>query len=113
MILGTIGLGVSLARNIQDRSREIGILRAIGFRKSDILKILSAEHLILLLIGTLTGAASAFIATLPSILSEFVQASWQTAANIVAMIILNGFLWITVITWNFLNKNLITTLRAE
>lgn len=113
MILGTIGLGVSLARNIQDRSREIGILRAIGFQKFEILKILSAEHLILLLIGTLTGAATAFIATLPSILSEFVQASWQTAAIIVAMIILNGFLWITVITWNFLNKNLITTLRVE
>ncbi len=113
MILGTIGLGVSLARNIQDRSREIGILRAIGFRKSDILRILSAEHLILLLIGTLTGAATAFIATLPSILSEFVQASWQTAAIIVALIILNGILWITAITWNFLNKKLLATLRME
>jgi putative ABC transport system permease protein len=113
MILGTIGLGISLARNIQDRSREIGILRAIGFHKSDIFTILSAEHLILLLIGTLTGAATAFIATLPSILSEFVQASWQTAAIIVALIILNGFLWIAAITWNFLNNNLITSLRVE
>jgi ABC-type antimicrobial peptide transport system permease subunit len=113
MILGTVGLGVSLARNIQDRSQEIGILRAIGYRKQKILLIITYEHIILLFIGTLTGTITAFIATIPSILSEFVQASWQTAAIIVAFILLNGFIWIVGITRNFLKKNLLTTLRSE
>ena len=113
MILGTVGLGVSLARNILDRGQEIGILRAIGFRKSKVMKIITYEHLILLLIGTLTGAITAFIATLPSILSEFVQASWQTAAVIVLLILLNGLAWIYGITRNYLRKDLIVTLREE
>ena len=113
MILGTVGLGVSLARNILDRGQEIGILRAIGFKKSKVLHIITQEHLILLLIGTLAGAVTAFIATLPSILSEFVQASWQTAAIIVFLILINGLVWIYGITRNYLRKDLIATLREE
>jgi ABC-type lipoprotein release transport system permease subunit len=113
MILGTVGLGISLARNIMDRSREIGILRAIGYHKSKILNIITYEHLILLLTGTLSGAVTAFVATLPSILSEFVQASWQTATIIVALILLNGMLWIFGITWNSLKKDVISSLRSE
>jgi hypothetical protein len=53
MILGTVGLGVSLARNILDRGPEIGILRAMGFPKLKVLQIITYEHLVLLLIGTL------------------------------------------------------------
>jgi putative ABC transport system permease protein len=113
MILGTVGLGVSLARNILDRGPEIGILRAMGFPKLKVLKIITYEHLVLLLIGTLAGALTAFIATIPSILSEFVHASWQTAAIIVALILLNGFLWIYGITRNYLRKDLLVTLREE
>jgi putative ABC transport system permease protein len=113
MILGTVGLGVSLARNILDRGPEIGILRAMGYRKSNVLRIITYEHLVLLLIGTLAGTLTAFIATLPSILSEFVQASWQTAAIIVALILVNGLAWIYGITKNYLRKDLMVTLREE
>ncbi len=113
MILGTVGLGVSLARNILDRGQEIGILRAIGYQKSSILSMITVEHLILLLIGTLTGAITAFVATLPSLLSEFVQASWQTAILIISLIVLNGCIWIILITRNALHKNLLYTLRSE
>jgi putative ABC transport system permease protein len=113
MILGTVGLGVSLARNILDRGPEIGILRAMGFPKLKVLQIITYEHLVLLLIGTLAGALTAFIATIPSILSDFVQASWQTAAIIVVLILLNGFLWIYGITRNYLRKDLLVNLREE
>lgn len=113
MILGTVGLGVSLARNILDRGQEIGILRAIGYQKKKILTMITLEHLILLLIGTLTGAITAFVATLPSLLSEFVQASWQTALIIILLIILNGFIWIVMITQRSLKKSLLYLLRLE
>jgi len=113
MILGTVGLGISLARNILDRGKEIGIMRAIGYTKNIVLRMIVLEHLILLLLGTLAGAGTAFIATLPSILSEFVQASWQTAAVIVLLILLNGLGWIYVITRNYLKKDLLVTLREE
>ena len=113
MILGTVGLGVSLARNLQDREAEMGIMRAMGYRRSWILRIITHEHLILLLAGALTGTATAFVATLPSILSEFVQASWLNALVIVALILLNGFIWIYAIARYFLRKNLMAALRNE
>jgi putative ABC transport system permease protein len=113
MILGTVGLGVSLARNLQDRKAEMGIMRAIGYRRSWILRIITHEHLILLLAGALTGTMTAFVAILPSILSEFVQASWFYALVIVALILLNGFIWIYAITRYFLRKNLMGVLRNE
>jgi ABC-type lipoprotein release transport system permease subunit len=113
MILGTVGLGVSLARSILDRGPEIGLLQAIGLRKSAVIRIITYEHMVLLLFGTLAGAITAFVSTLPSILSEFVQASWQTAAIIVSLIILNGLAWSYGITRSYLRKDLIVTLREE
>jgi len=113
LILGTVGLGMSLARNILDRQQELGILRAIGFTKTTIMYLITREHLVLLLIGTLTGAITAFIATIPSILSAFVEASWQTALLILFFILVNGLAWILLITNNSLKKNLMVSLRNE
>ena len=113
MILGTVGLGLSLVRNIQDRLQELGILRAVGFGKSTILKMLTREHIILLGFGTLIGTAGAFVATIPSIFSEFIDASWQTALIIVGLIIINGLLWIYLIGKISLRKDLVASLRTE
>jgi ABC-type antimicrobial peptide transport system permease subunit len=113
MILGTFGLGIVLVRNIMDRSAEIGILRAIGYRKNAILNIITLEHMVLLIIGTLTGAFSAFLAIIPSLISEFITASWQTALIIIALILLNGYLWIFIITRGIIKMNLYHSLRTE
>jgi hypothetical protein len=69
--------------------------------------------MLLLLIGTLSGAIAAFMAIMPSLLSEFVSASWLTAIIIIAVILINGFLWIIVITRNVLRRNLNYSLRTE
>jgi len=113
MILGTVGLGLSLIRNIQDRMQELGILRAVGFSKNEILGMLTREHIILLGFGTIIGAGGAFIATIPSVFSEFIEASWQTALIIILMILINGLLWIYLIGRISLSKNLVESLRTE
>ena len=113
MILGTVGLGLSLVRNILDRQQELAILRAVGFRKKAILNMLAREHIILLVIGTLIGALSAFVATAPSIFSAFINVSWQTAVVIITLIFLNGFAWIYFIGKSSLRKNLVVSLRSE
>ena len=113
MILGTIGLGISLARNILDRGKEIGVFRAVGYQKRTIFSIISIEHLILLVIGTSVGATTAFIATLPSFVSGIIQNSWQTAVIILFTIILNGIVWVWLITRSYLKKNLLVSLRSE
>jgi ABC-type antimicrobial peptide transport system permease subunit len=113
LILGTVGLGISLARNIMDRSNEFGVLGAIGLRKKQIFSLITFEHLILLSLGTLIGAVSAFIATLPSLLSGLGQNSFLTALFLIMAILINGFIWITMISRSFLSKNLIASIREE
>ena len=113
MILGTIGLGISLARNIIDRRKEIGILQAVGFTKGKIVRMLSLEHALLLILGTLSGSITAYIATLPSILSSMVDASWLTALIIIFVILANGYFWIFLITRQTLVSELARELSAE
>jgi len=113
MILGTIGLGIVLVRNIIDRVQEIGILQAIGYRKKEVFRIITMEHLALLFVGTLSGTIAAFIAILPSLLSQFVSASWQTALVIIALVLGNGYVWVILITKRVLHNELFNSLRNE
>ena len=113
MILGTFGLGLSLVRNIQDRRQELGLLGAVGFPKGKILGMLTREHALLLSLGILIGALGAFIATVPSVFSDFIEASWQTALILIALILFNGLLWILFIGKSSLDKNMVESLRTE
>ena len=113
MILGTIGLGISLARNLIDRIQEFGVMRSIGFEKSKVSWIIIKEYLFLLFLGTLTGSIAAIIATLPSVVTGINQNSFKTAIVLVGLILLNGLLWITLISRNFMKRNLVASLRSE
>jgi putative ABC transport system permease protein len=113
LILGTVGLGISLARTILDRRKEIAILRATGFEKKHIISMFVAEHIVLLLVGTFTGSMAAFIAIWPSIQKGIIQASIPTALAIIGLILLNGIVWTTFITRMSLSKSVISALREE
>jgi len=113
LILGTVGLGISLARSILDRRKEIAILRATGFEKKHISIMFITEHLGLLLAGTLTGTLAAFIAIWPSIHKGIIQASMPTALSIIGLILLNGILWTTLITRMSLRKPVVSELHEE
>ncbi len=113
LVLGTVGLGISLARSILDRRKEIAILRAIGFEKKHISSMFITVHLTLLATGTLAGTLAAFIAIWPSIQKGIVQASLPTTLIIIGLILFNGVLWTTAITRMSLRKPVITELREE
>ena len=113
MIIGTIGLGIVLVRNILDRVQEVGILQAIGFKKRDVMRLIIREHLVLLLLGTLSGTLAAFMAILPSLLSEFVTASWHTAVVIIALVLANGYVWVALITRRVLRGGVWDGVRGE
>lgn len=55
LLVGTLAASLGLSSSVRERTREIGIFRAIGFRKSHIRKIVLMEGLVLSLIGGLTG----------------------------------------------------------
>jgi ABC-type lipoprotein release transport system permease subunit len=114
LILGTIGLAVILARTILERRREIAVMQAVGFQWKSIFKMLVNEYFILLVVGVFIGFVTAVVATLPAFLSANSDASFSTVAMVVALILINGILWITGLSWFALHKKeLAAGLRIE
>lgn len=99
LALGTIGLAVILARSILERKQELAILQALGFRKEMISGMMVREYGLLLLAGTLIGFVTAILATLPALLSQNAEVSFSTIGWVTAAVLLNGYIWIRVISW--------------
>jgi putative ABC transport system permease protein len=113
LVIGTIGLGILLARSIMERKSEIGLLQALGYKQKMIYRIIFTEYFILLLTGIIIGFAPAIISTLPSLLSLSTDVSFSNLIYILLFLILNSILWIGLFTRINIGKNLVTELRAE
>lgn len=114
LALGTIGLALVLARTIIERQRELAILQAVGFRKRSIVALLVREYGSLLLVGVGIGFVTAVVSTLPAFFSRHADISFPTIAWVVALILLNGFIWIIgLATLMVKPAKLIDALRVE
>ncbi len=65
LLLGTLGLGVILVRNVVERRRELATLRAFGFRRAHLGWLVVAENAFLLVVGILLGGGAALVAVAP------------------------------------------------
>jgi len=114
LLLGTFGLVVILSRSIQERKQEIAMLRAVGYGRSRIRRLVVSEYVLLLSVGIGTGFITAIIATLPSILSSHTGTSFTSILIWLLILVANGWLWIQLITRSALRGDSIyTALRNE
>jgi putative ABC transport system permease protein len=102
LLLGTFGLVVVLSRSILERRQEIALLKAVGYGRKKILGLIAREYMILLSAGIATGFITAVIATLPSILSPHTGSSFRSILLWLAVLVVNGFFWILLVTWSAL-----------
>jgi ABC-type lipoprotein release transport system permease subunit len=66
LILGTIGLAAVMFRNVLERRRELGLLRAVGYDRRRVTQMILAEVILLLGAGLGAGVLSAVLAVLPA-----------------------------------------------
>ncbi len=59
LIVGIAGIGVVTYRSVSERSQQIGMLRALGFRKSTVMKTMITEITWVSLLGMVNGAVVA------------------------------------------------------
>ena len=70
LLLGTAGLAAVLLRNALERRRELALLRAVGYGRSALTRLVLAEHGLLLAAGLGIGVASALVAIAPAALER-------------------------------------------
>jgi ABC-type antimicrobial peptide transport system permease subunit len=66
LVLGTLGLGTVLLRNVLERRRELALLQATGYRRAHLVRMVLAESGFLLACGLVLGVACATIAVAPA-----------------------------------------------
>jgi hypothetical protein len=113
VMIGTIGLGIVLIRSISDRKRELSICLALGLGRKYILKLMIAEHLLLLFDGLLTGLVAALPVILPLLFLPGNKVPWLSISIILSVILLNGLLWIMVTARATVPSEPVSGLRAE
>jgi ABC-type antimicrobial peptide transport system permease subunit len=112
-IIGTIGLGIILLRNVNERRKELALLMAIGYSRNMIFKIVFTENFILLITGSLTGILAAVIGILPSLLSPAFDLEGTFLFILITGIFINGLIWIYFPLRSALRKPLIPDLRND
>lgn len=113
LLLGTIGLAVVQWRNIWERRGELSLMRAIGFTRERLRRLLLWENLSLLLAGLLLGVSTAIIAISPNLIRGEASVPWGQLLTILGFVVVTG-----VITGWFsaraaLKPPIVETLRSE
>jgi len=113
VILGTTGLGLVVLLNIIDRRGELGMMRAIGFGKDTLKRMIIYEHLGLIVTGLLFGVAAALVAVTPAIRTPRSELPYLSVGITIACILINSVVWIWLASWSALRANLLDALRNE
>jgi putative ABC transport system permease protein len=113
LLLGSIGLGVVVLRNVLERRGELALLLAVGFRPRALRWLVLSEHGALLLMGLFIGSVAAFVAVLPTLLSPGVALPIRSLAWTLAAILASGSVWTWAATRLALRGRLLDALRNE
>ena len=112
LVLGTLGLATVLLRNVLERRRELALLRAVGYRSSNLILMVTAENALLLFCGLATGTACALLAIAPALSSRGGQLPGLSLGLLLA-VLAAGLVSSLLATVAALRSPLLPALRSE
>jgi ABC-type antimicrobial peptide transport system permease subunit len=113
LLLGSLGLGIVVMRNVMERRSELALLRAVGFRNRSLQWLVLSEHWLLLILGLICGVAAGLVAVLPELRSPGSEIPYISLAVTLFAILFNGALWTWLATRLALRGPLLAALRNE
>ena len=113
LLLGSVGLGIVVLRNVLERRGELAVLLAVGFRKQQLQRLLLTENGALLIAGLTLGIIAAVVAVLPAVLSPSARLPYASLAVTLAAVLVNGALWTWAATRLAVRGDLLKALRNE
>ena len=109
LLLGSVGLGIVVLRNVLERRGELALLQAIGFERTVLQRMVLSEHLPLIALGLFIGIGAALVAVLP----EGAALPVGLLAATLAGLAVGGLGWCWLAAWLALRGSLLRALRNE
>ncbi len=113
LILGSLGLGLVVLRNVLERRGEFAMLQAVGFNKAALKRMVFYEHGGLMVGGLVCGIIASLVAVSPALKSPGAQIPFFSLAFTIAAIAASGLVWIRVATAFALSGKMLEALRNE
>lgn len=112
LLLGTLGLSVVMLRNVLERRGELALMRAVGFRRATLARLVLSENAALAGAGLIVGTGSALVAVLPS-LRAGAPPPWVSMFGLLAATFAFAMLSVSVAARSAFRAPLLGALRAE
>lgn len=113
LILGTIGLAAVQLRNVSERRGELALLRAAGFRRALVARMVVWENAFLLVGGLAVGCGAALVALLPHLVGGAARLPWETVTASLALVLGVGLAAGMAAVAAALRAPILATLRGE
>jgi ABC-type antimicrobial peptide transport system permease subunit len=111
--LGTVGVGLVIARNVLERRAEMGVMSALGFRRKALVRMVLSEHLMLVVAGVVIGAVAALAAVAPNLVGRAAGFPMATVGVMVLAIAVGGLVFCVVAARLALRGSLLDAIRSE
>src|SRR6202023_3147459 len=89
LLIGTFGMMNTMVMSIHERTREIGTLRAVGWRKGRVMRMILMEALLLSLVGALVGTLGSLL--LLNVMTQVPPVNGFVDGRLNPILILEGF----------------------
>jgi len=113
LLLGTLGLAVVLLRNVVERRGELAAMRAFGFSRRWLTKLVVVENALLLVAGLGLGALAALVTVLPQLLAAGAHVPLAALSWTLGIILILGLLTCWTMAAGALRAPLIEALKVE
>jgi ABC-type antimicrobial peptide transport system permease subunit len=113
LVLGSVGLGLVVLRNVLDRRGELAMLWAVGFDKITLRKMIFHEHSGLMVFGLVCGVVAALVAVGPALSAPGADVGYLSLILTVAGIGISGMIWIWIAAAFALSGRMLEALRNE
>jgi len=113
LVLGTVGLAVVQLRNVLERRGELALLRAAGFRRAMLARLVLIENLVLLGAGLGCGVLAAAMAVLPHLLRRAASIPFASLGATLGLVLVVGLVASLAAVHAAVAAPLLSALREE
>jgi putative ABC transport system permease protein len=113
LVLGSVGLGIVVLRNVLERRGELALLRAVGLRRRAIQWMVLSEHWALLAMGLGVGVVAGLGSALPLVTASGTEVPYLSLSITLAAVFVAGLVWTWAATRLALRGPLLEALRSE